>query len=153
MKMNESKNALKTAICYYRSTSEVQNRATVAQQREAAEKYAIEHGMTIIGEYSDVGGAASLDGRPGIQSLLCELKYKDADCILIWKANRISRDAFEQMFFQKIAKKAGYEIIYTAESNKNDADDGVIMKAFMSGLAEKYEKMANMAVAYEEEKY
>lgn len=138
MKKNNSINTPKTAICYYRSTAVTQNRATIAQQHAAAHQYAKEHGITIIAEYSDVGGAASLDKRRGIQELLCDLRCLKPDCILIWKSNRISRDRFEKASFHKSIINAGCQIIYTAESNSMDENEQILIEVICDALAEHY---------------
>ncbi|MBQ8030436.1 MAG: recombinase family protein [Butyrivibrio sp.] len=58
------------AIAYYRYSSHAQNEASIAQQREAAEKYAEAHGFTIMKEYADEALSGTSDDRPKFQLLL-----------------------------------------------------------------------------------
>ena len=61
------------AIAYYRYSSHAQNEASIAQQREAAEKYAEAHGFTIMKEYADEALPGTSDDRPKFQLMLTEV--------------------------------------------------------------------------------
>ena len=51
------------AIAYYRYSSHAQNEASIEQQREAAEKYAVGHGFQIVKEYADAALSGTSDDR------------------------------------------------------------------------------------------
>ena len=61
------------AIAYYRFSSHAQNEASIEQQREQAMRYAKEHGLIIIKEYSDKAITGTTDERPGFQQMLAEV--------------------------------------------------------------------------------
>ena len=63
------------AITYLRYSSRGQNEASIDQQREMAEKYANDHGLTIVKEYADAAlTGTEAKNRPQYQLMLREIK-------------------------------------------------------------------------------
>lgn len=80
------------AIAYYRFSSHAQNEASIEQQREQAMRYAKEHGLIIIKEYSDKAITGTTDERPGFQQMLTEVGKLKPSVLILWKTDRLGRD-------------------------------------------------------------
>ncbi len=124
----------KSAIAYYRYSSHSQNEASIDQQREAAQKYAKEHGITIIREYIDEGISGTTDERPGFQQMLYEAKKLQPGYLILWKTDRLARDRKTSTDAKHQLRSIGCEILYIAESIPN-APEGVLMESFLEGMA------------------
>ena len=83
------------AIAYYRFSSHSQNEASIDQQREAARRYAKDHGYKIIAEYEDRGISGKTDKRPGYQRMLSEVAKLKPAVLILWKVDRLGRDIVE----------------------------------------------------------
>ena len=51
------------AIAYYRYSSHAQNETSIDQQREAAQRYAEAHGLTVVREYEDAAISGTEENR------------------------------------------------------------------------------------------
>lgn len=62
------------------------------RQRERCQQVAEKYGLVIVAEYSDNGGAVSVDHRPGLRRLLATLPFTRAHHVIVSDLARISRD-------------------------------------------------------------
>lgn len=85
---------LTPAYAYIRvSTGEQRDEGfSLPAQKRALQAYAKNHGMLVVGFYSDEGiSGGSIEGRPGIQQVLKDAEKGGAAIVLVWKVNRLSR--------------------------------------------------------------
>ncbi|EIO7469448.1 recombinase family protein [Salmonella enterica subsp. enterica] len=104
-------------------------------QREYIEKYAKEHGITILHTYDDAGKSGlSLDNRPGLRSLLHDVENGiiNVSLILVYDVSRFGRfqDIEEAAHYSWLLKRHGVRIIYCAEPFAEEQTE-----LFMLGLS------------------
>ena len=90
------KTAMKTAIAYYRVSTQRQGRSGLGleAQRTAVARFAEAEGITIAGEFTEVEtgkGADALDRRPQLAAALATAR-KEKCPVLVAKLDRLSRD-------------------------------------------------------------
>ncbi|MEU4302174.1 MULTISPECIES: recombinase family protein [Kitasatospora] len=78
-------------LIYARLSRAADNSTSIERQLEACRRLAEQRGWTIVGEYVDEGvsGATDPEERPGMSAMLARLG--EADAILSWKLDRLSR--------------------------------------------------------------
>lgn len=129
------------AIAYYRYSSDSQNEASIEQQRQAAQKWAADHGLTIVREYEDPTISGTTAERPGYQRMLAELTKVRPSTIILWKSDRLGRDRYELAFARKTIRDAGCRIRYVAEAiPDDDSPEAALMESFLDGMADYYSK-------------
>ena len=108
------------AVCYYRYSSTAQNEASIEQQREAARKYAAEHGYHIIHEYEDPHQTGTNDNRPQFKKMLQDIQNSRPAVLIMWKTDRLARD--DDVFYTSKAalREAGVRREYVADINTDD---------------------------------
>ena len=126
------------AIAYYRYTSHAQNEASIAQQREAAEKYAEAHGYTIMKEYAYEALSGTSDDRPKFQLMLTEVGQIRPAALIVWKTDRIARNRIDSALAKKIIRDAGCVIHYVAEAIPQDSPEGALFEGLLESMAEFY---------------
>lgn len=127
------------AIAYYRYSSRAQNEESIDQQREMALKYAQEHGLEIIKEYSDEAESGWLnENRPGFNLMLKEIPHIKPSTLIIWKTDRMARDRLAAMKARSLIRNSGCAIRCVAENIPDDGNVAVIMESIFDALAEQY---------------
>ena len=126
------------AIAYYRFSSHAQNEASIDQQRERAQEYAVAHDLKIIKEYSDAAISGKRDDRPGFQLMLAEIKKLKPSTLILWKTDRLGRDRRMLAIAKQQIKEAGCCIKYIAEISPDDSPESALLEGLMESLAEFY---------------
>ena len=73
-----------SAIAYYRYSSDAQRDASIDQQREAAQQYAVAHGLHIAREYEDHAISGTRDDREQYNLMLYEVEILRPAALIIW---------------------------------------------------------------------
>ena len=127
------------AVAYYRFSSHAQNEQSIDQQRELAEKYADEHGLTIVKEYADEALSGRDDTRPQYQLLLYEIKTLKPSTLILWKTDRLGRDRYDLLIAKKIIRDAGCSIECVAEPYLDPNDPtSIFIEGMLDAQAEYY---------------
>ena len=127
------------AIAYYRFSSHAQNEQSIDQQRELAEKYAEEHGLTIVKEYPDEALSGRDDTRPQYQLMLSEIKTIKPAVLILWKTDRLGRDRYDLLIAKKIIRDAGCSIECVAEPFLDPNDPtSIFIEGMLDAQAEYY---------------
>lgn len=95
-------------------------------QKHAAEKYVKDHGWTLVHEYIEPGVSAyslSFEEREVLQQALVDAKSGMYDVLLVFKADRLSRNSMEYPIILKLFHIAGVEVIAVAENRELIIDD------------------------------
>ena len=129
------------AIAYYRYSSHAQNETSIDQQREAAQKYAEEHGFQIIREYCDEAlSGTAVEDRVQFRLMLSEVGKLHPAALIVWKTDRIARNRVDSALAKKAIRDSGCEIHYVAEAMPKDAPEAALMEGLLESMAEFYSK-------------
>lgn len=131
----------KQAIAYYRVSTELQQQeGTIEVQKMKVREFASKNGYVIISEFSDDGVSGGLADRPGLKQLLDSLPTTQAECILIYKLDRLARDLYIQEGLIKEFNKNDKQLISALEPDLDGNDP--FRKAFrqMLGVFSEFEK-------------
>ena len=84
---------MKKVYCYVRvSSAEQANEGySIEEQTKRLEKYCESYGWTILQVFTDAGFTGANMNRPALQEMISEVKKGNADCVVVWKLDRLSR--------------------------------------------------------------
>lgn len=131
----------KQALCYFRVSTDLQKEeGTIEVQKMKVREFAEKNNYTIISEFSDDGVSGGLADRPGLKQLLEALPKADAECVLIYKLDRLARDLYIQEGLIKEFTKYNKQLISALEPDLDGNDP--FRKAFrqMLGVFSEFEK-------------
>ena len=118
MAARHSKRAgLVPAVAYYRMSSDKQE-ASIGEQREAVERYALEHGYRIVREYIDEGiSGDATERRTQFQAMhKAACNGRDFSAILVWDSDRFGRfDSLESGYWVHPLRQAGVKLVTVNE--------------------------------------
>ena len=127
----------KIAVVYARYSSHGQTEQSIEGQIAAAQKYAEQHGYTIIHVYADRAMTGRNDDREQFQKMLSDTAMHQFGVILLWKIDRFGRNREEIAFNRYRCKKNGVRVERVAE-DVPDGPEGVILDSVLEGMAEYY---------------
>ena len=127
----------KIAVVYARYSSHGQTEQSIEGQIAAAQKYAEQHGYTIIHIYADRAMTGRNDDREEFQKMLSDTATHQFGVILLWKIDRFGRNREEIAFNRYRCKKNGVRVERVAE-DVPDGPEGVILDSVLEGMAEYY---------------
>lgn len=127
----------KIAVVYARYSSHGQTEQSIEGQIAAAQKYAEQHGYTIIHVYADRAMTGRNDDREQFQKMLSDTATHQFGVILLWKIDRFGRNREEIAFNRYRCKKNGVRVERVAE-DVPDGPEGVILDSVLEGMAEYY---------------
>lgn len=99
---------------------------SIAVQQQIIHDYAARHGLEIVREYVEPGVSAyrlSFEDRDILQDVLKDALAGVYKVLLVFKADRLSRNAFEYPLVLWQLHKAGVEVIAVAENRRLVVDD------------------------------
>ncbi|MFA5644467.1 MAG: recombinase family protein [Patescibacteria group bacterium] len=132
---------IKQALCYYRVSTDLQKEeGTIEIQKIKVREFANKNNYCIVDEFSDDGVSGGLSDRPGLKQLLEALPKAEADCVLIYKLDRLARDLYIQEGLIKEFNKYNKQLISALEPDLDGSDP--FRKAFrqMLGVFSEFEK-------------
>jgi len=144
-------NSLVPASQYLRMSTEHQ-RYSFENQSSAIEKYAKNHGFSIIQTYSDAAKTGVVfRRREGLQQLIQDVVQRAAayKAILVYDVSRWGRfqDCDEAAYYEFLCKSAGIPVHYCAESFSNDnALPNIILKSLKRVMAAEYSRELGVKV-------
>jgi DNA invertase Pin-like site-specific DNA recombinase len=139
------------AVEYVRMSTEHQQYST-ENQRDAIQKYAAQHGISINRTYGDAGKSGlRLSGRDALQQLLAVVQSGEADfgAILVYDVSRWGRfqDADESAYYEYICKRHNIQVHYCAEAFTNDnSPTATIIKSVKRAMAGEYSRELSVKV-------
>ena len=78
-------------IAIYARVSTTNHGQDVSMQTRELREYCERRGVTIVGEYVDVGVSGSKDSRPELNRLMTDAKQRRFDAVCVWKLDRFGR--------------------------------------------------------------
>ena len=126
----------KTAICYYRYSSDAQREESIDQQKQAAHDYADAHGYHIIQEYADDAISGTRDDREQYNLMLYEVETLRPAYLILWGTDRLSRDKYDSVIAKKRLRDCGVKIVYITEAIPDDDESTeVLLESIYEGMA------------------
>jgi DNA invertase Pin-like site-specific DNA recombinase len=133
------------AVQYVRMSTDHQRYST-ENQREIIQKYAAQHGMTIVRTYEDEGKSGlNIEGRSALKQLIQDVQTNlpGFEAILVYDISRWGRfqDADESAYYEYLCRRSGIRVFYCAEPFENDGSPvATIMKSVKRAMAGEYSR-------------
>lgn len=121
-------------------------------QSDAIQRYADQHGLTIVRQYIDAGRSGlNIDRRTGLQQLIEDIESGQADfgIVLVFDVSRWGRfqDADESAFYEYRCRRAGVRVEYCGEQFDNDGSIGSdVQKVVKRRMAAEYSRELSVKV-------
>lgn len=128
------------AYGYCRYSSDLQNEASIEQQKNELKEYAIKNNIRILNFYCDEAKSGTKDTRENFQCMINDCKKKLVDCILVWKTDRFARNAQDSLFYKMRLEKLGIKIISITQPIDSTTPEGQLMYTLLAGMDEYYSK-------------
>ena len=125
------------AFIYTRYSSSSQDEQTIEVQLKECRKYANSHGISVLGEYIDEAKTGRNDKRPDYQKMLRDIENENISFVIVYKIDRVARNASLGLGFEKELKKKGIIVLSTQEPYSDDAN-GKLMRGMNYLIAEYY---------------
>jgi DNA invertase Pin-like site-specific DNA recombinase len=132
-------------VQYVRMSTDHQRYST-ENQRKTIDKYASQHGMTIVRTYEDEGKSGlSIEGRGALKQLIQDVQggHPGFEAILVYDISRWGRfqDADESAYYEYLCRRCGIGVYYCAEPFENDGSPmATIMKSVKRAMAGEYSR-------------
>lgn len=127
------------AYGYCRYSSDLQNEASIEQQKGELEEYAKKNGITIIKYYVDEAKSGTKDTRESFQDLISDAcKLKNVQAVLVWKTDRFARKAMDSLFYRNQLAKHGIKLISITQPIDDSTPEGMLMTTMLAGMDEYY---------------
>lgn len=104
---------VKRAVLYARVSTDDQAKRgySLPTQLEACRKYAEQHGYAVIAEFADnYSGATPIADRPEGQNVVAMLKQREAEVIIVYQIDRLSRDIVDVLASVRDWTQSGIEV-------------------------------------------
>lgn len=128
------------AYGYCRYSSDLQNEASIEQQKNELNEYANKHNITIIDFYCDEAKSGTKDNRENFQCMISDCKKKLVDCILVWKTDRFARNTQDALFYKMQLEKLGIQLISITQPIDSATPEGALMYTLLAGMDEYYSR-------------
>lgn len=135
---------LQKAVAYVRVSTEDQNLGPEAQ-KYAIEQYASRQGLTICSTWFDkVSGSSPLDERPGLGAAFRALRENGAGTLIIAKRDRLARDVYLALLFERELRTCGARIVTADGINSEDTPEGRLLRGMLDLFSEHERQMIRM---------
>lgn len=136
---------MKNAVIYARYSSYKQNEMSIEGQIEECRRYADEHDLFIIREYTDRAQSATTDKRPNFQRMIDDSEYGNFEVILVYQLDRFARNKNDSGYYKKILADRGVKVISAKEFIADDSS-GVITEGMIESYADYFSRQLSEKV-------
>ena len=126
---------MKNAVIYARYSSDKQNEMSIEGQIAECRKYAEDHDMIIVQEYTDRALTATTDKRPGFLKMIEDSHNRHFEIILVYQLDRFTRDRADSGYYKKILRENGVKVVSAKEYISEDSS-GVITEGMLEIFGE-----------------
>ena len=130
----------KRAAIYARVSTDDQAEHGYSLQSQIADcrQYAAANGLEVAQVYEDGGisGELPMDARPAGLELLEALRRRAAEAVIVYTADRLSRNAGHFLALRDQWQKRGIELHYVDRGKLANTPEGRLMQTIESGIAE-----------------
>jgi site-specific DNA recombinase len=122
------------AALYLRSSKDRSDVSIDAQRRELT-ALATQRNLLIVREYSDVVESGTDENRPGLRSLVGDIKKtaRGWDTVMLLDTSRLARKPIISVMFERDAEKHGVRVVYKSVPD-DDPITAVLLKSLMMGI-------------------
>jgi site-specific DNA recombinase len=121
------------------STDKQADNYSIESQIEACQRYAAEHGFTVVASLQDVMSGEKLD-RPGLAKVRELIRHKDADALIVYCSDRLSRKVAHWLFLRDALREAEVTLHTVTKGQSQDTPEGNLFDIIESAFAE-YERL------------
>lgn len=123
------------AVAILRVSTEEQ---TVAQQRDAIERWAAVNRVTVVAWFSEEGlsGATPLNKRPTVLEALASLRPNGAGVLVAAKRDRIARDVCTAAAIERLTTEAGATLVTADGLDSGPSPEGQLIRAIIDAMAQ-----------------
>ena len=139
MTKETKKSTVKTAVCYARFSTDMQNESSAEAQIYAAEEYCKQHGYFFKESYVDRGISGTTDQRPEFQRMIHDSGTGAFDILIVHKGDRFARSRQIASHYKNVLDKNGVEYISVTE-RFGDAPESVLLEGLTEAMAEYYSR-------------
>ena len=125
------------AVIYARYSSHGQTEQSIEGQLRDNHAWAVQHGITIIGEYIDRALTGTKDQRPDFQRMIEDAAKRQFEMVIVWKLDRFARNRYDSAIYKARLKKYGVKVVSVKE-NITDSPEGIILEGLLESMAEYY---------------
>lgn len=111
------------AVMYARYSSDSQQEQSITGQVRDGRAFCVRNKLNLIGIYKDEAISGGTDKRPDFQRLIEDSAKDLFDFVIIWKIDRLARNAFDFLKYQKILAANGVRILSCTDSKLGENDD------------------------------
>jgi site-specific DNA recombinase len=109
---------VRKTVAYYRSSTDLQENS-IPMQQDQVRKFCLKEVMSVQDEYEDKGVSArknTVFNRPEMNRLIRDIRANQIGTVLVYKRDRLARNAVEYMEFYRLCRKHNVEIRFTADN-------------------------------------
>jgi len=128
---------MERAVIYARCGKGKQAESSIDFQISECYEFAIQNEYNVVGEYTDRGFSGNDENRPNFQRMVSDGFRNQFDVIIVHQINRFTRNICCHMHYKNLFEKNDVRIISACE-NINNVASGIMMEAFLEGIAEYY---------------
>jgi len=139
--MAKKEQALRAAA-YCRFSTDMQREESIEAQLRAIEKYAADHGYTLVATYIDRARSAKSDDRPEFQRMMRDVEHDLFDAVVVHKLDRFSRNRYFSAIYKHKLKLYDVKLLSVTE-HLDGSPESIILEGLIEGMAEYYS--ANLA--------
>lgn len=126
------------AVIYSRySAGPDQTAQSIEGQLRVCENYIRNNGWDYLRYYADAHISGRTDKRPQFQAMMDAAERGEFDVLVVYSADRFSRNKFHSVSYKQKLKSLGIRIAYAAE-NIPEGPEGILLESLMEGWAEYY---------------
>lgn len=124
------------AVAYLRVSTDEQHLGPEAQ-RMAIGQWAQRAGVQVMAWHTDSGvsGAAELDNRPGLSSVLVDLVTHQAGVLVVARRDRLARDVVVAATIERAAQQRGARVVSADGVGNGDSPADQFMRTILDGAA------------------
>lgn len=122
----------KIGVIYARYSSHAQKDASIEQQIEQCQLYALSHNISIVETYADHAVSGKTDRRAAFQKMLRDAEKGMFNCVIAWKSNRMGRNMLQAMQNEAKLNDLGVRVLYTEESFDDTAAGRFALRSMMN---------------------
>ena len=130
---------MQKAVIYTRVSTDDQarNGLSLQGQLQSARDYCFSNNIDVLEVFTDAGASAKTVDRPMLTSSLeyCIANGKDIDYYIVWKMDRLARNALDSATIDATLTKLGIELISVTEPFAQSST-GNLMKTMLSAFAQ-----------------
>jgi DNA invertase Pin-like site-specific DNA recombinase/DNA-directed RNA polymerase subunit RPC12/RpoP len=130
---------MQKAVIYTRVSTDEQakNGLSLEGQETAARQYCEREGIEVAKLFCDAGESAKTANRPQLIASIdyCTMNYRDIDFYIVWKMDRLARQAYDSAMLDATLQKLGIQLRSVTEPIANTAV-GSLTKTMLAGIAQ-----------------